>query len=243
MRNRFQASPGFFLQRRLRRLRFFPLKEGTGGSPRPDDVKKQEEELIAAQATRKMPQPDTVKQRELRQIEIEATRKMPRPNGMRSPGERMISLPGRLEHQTKERFGNKEFEPPNPPINDDPDFDKLPTISLMVLRDISKQQGSAQYVMRSEVSEAASSAAFVSMGNIGGSILKYGGNLVIQRGFGRSGFGLYTLCLSMVTLAAAIFHLGLDDAMVRYVSIYRTKRQSSSLRGLTIFCTAMVGMT
>jgi O-antigen/teichoic acid export membrane protein len=125
--------------------------------------------------------------------------------------------------------------------DDDPDFDKLATIPVMVLRGITKQQGSPQPVMKSEISAAAGSAAYVSAGNIGGSILKYGSNIVIQRGFGAAAFGLYTLSMSVVSLAAAIFNLGLDDAMVRYVSIYRAKRQSSSLRGLTIFCTAVVG--
>jgi O-antigen/teichoic acid export membrane protein len=120
------------------------------------------------------------------------------------------------------------------------------TVPLAVLDHVSRQQASSPPVMRSDISQAAGSAAFVSVGNIGGSILKYGSNVVIQRGFGPAGtatFGLYTLGLSIVNLITAIFNLGLDDAMVRYVSIYRAKRQSASLRGLTMFCTAVASLT
>ena len=104
------------------------------------------------------------------------------------------------------------------------EFDEFATIPMMVLRDISRQQGSPMTAMRSDITQAAGSAAYVSVGNIGGTFLKYGSNLIIQRGFGAAVFGLYTLCLSMVGLVTAIFNLGLDDAMLRFVPIYRAKR-------------------
>ena len=105
---------------------------------------------------------------------------------------------------------------------------------MMVLRDISRQQGSPMTAMRSDITQAAGSAAYVSVGNIGGTFLKYGSNLIIQRGFGAAVFGLYTLCLSMVGLVTAIFNLGLDDAMLRFVPIYRAKRKPASMRALAI---------
>ena len=123
------------------------------------------------------------------------------------------------------------------------EFDEYATIPMMVLRDISRQQGSPMTAMRSDITQAAGSAAYVSVGNIGGTLLKYGSNLIIQRGFGAAVFGLYTLCLSMVGLVTAIFNLGLDDAMLRFVPIYRAKRKPASLRALAIFCTALAGVS
>lgn len=123
------------------------------------------------------------------------------------------------------------------------DFDEYDTVPMMVLKGISKQQSSPQPVMKSEVTHAAGSAAYVGIGNIGGTILKYGGNLVIQRGLGVVAFGLYTLGMSVVNLVTAIFNLGLDDAMVRYTSIYKAKQKTRTLRGLTIFCTGLAGIS
>jgi O-antigen/teichoic acid export membrane protein len=124
-----------------------------------------------------------------------------------------------------------------------PGYDDLSTIPVAVLRNISERQASAHPPMSADISQAAGSAAYVSAGNIGGSVLKYGSNLLIQRTFGAAAFGLYTLAMSVVTLVTALFNLGLDDAMVRFVSIYRARRKIASLRGLVIFCTALVGLS
>lgn len=127
----------------------------------------------------------------------------------------------------------------------DPELEKRSTIPMMVLKGITKEQSEQrklQQEMKSEVSGAASNAGLVGLGNIIGSILKYVSNFLIQYGFGTSGYGLYTLSLSLVNLVSAIFNLGLDDAMVRYVAIYRGKQQMKPLRGVLIFCTAMAGI-
>lgn len=127
-------------------------------------------------------------------------------------------------------------------VDDDPEFAKLRTIPMMVLTNIAKKQGTEQLEMKSEVSGAAGAAGIVGLGNIIGSILKYVSTFLIQYGFGAGGYGLYTLCLSLVNLVSAIFNLGLDDAMVRYVAIYRGKQQTKSLQGLLLFCTALAGI-
>lgn len=124
---------------------------------------------------------------------------------------------------------------------DDPEFDKRSTIPMMVLKGIAAQQGQATPVMQSEISGAASGAAIVGAGTILGNMLKYGNNFLLQRGFGPVSYGLYTLCMSLVTLVAAIFNLGLDDVMIRYVSIYRGKKQSRLLQGLVVFCSIVAG--
>lgn len=124
----------------------------------------------------------------------------------------------------------------------DPGFDKHDTLPMMVLKEIASQQGQPTPKMQSEISGAASNAALIGVGNIAGNILKYGNNLLIQRGFGVEQYGLYSLSISMVSLFVSVFNLGLDDAMVRYVSIYRTKKQAGFLRGLAVFCTFLAGL-
>ena len=127
----------------------------------------------------------------------------------------------------------------------DPELEKRSTIPMLVLKGIAKEpdeQRKLQQEMKSEVSGAAGNAGLVGLGNVIGSVLKYVSNFLIQYGFGTSGYGLYTLSLSLVNLVSAIFNLGLDDAMVRYVAIYRGKQQMKPLRGVLIFCTALAGI-
>jgi O-antigen/teichoic acid export membrane protein len=121
-------------------------------------------------------------------------------------------------------------------------FEKEDTFSMLVLKGVSNQQGQATPVMQSELSGAAGSAAIVGVGTIVGNMFKYGNNFMIQRGFGPGLYGLYTLSYAIVTLVSSIFNLGLDDAMVRYTSVYRGKKQPKLLRGLAIFCSALVGV-
>jgi O-antigen/teichoic acid export membrane protein len=108
---------------------------------------------------------------------------------------------------------------------------------------ISSRQEQPATLMKSEISGAASNAAIVGLGNIIGYLFKYGNNFVIQRALGAGYFGLYSISLSLVTLVASLFDLGLDNAMIRYIAIYRGKHETNLLRNLVIFCTAMVGVT
>ncbi len=118
-------------------------------------------------------------------------------------------------------------------------LEDLDTIPTMVLKGIASQQGTSLPVMQSEISGAANGAAIVGVGNITSTILKYGTNFLIQRGFGAALYGLYSLSFALVSLIAAILDFGLDNAMNRYIAIYRSRRQANLLRGLTIFCTSI----
>ena len=110
-----------------------------------------------------------------------------------------------------------------------------------LIKGISKQQGQTTPIMQSEIAGAASSAAFVGIGTIVSYVLKYGNNFVMQRGLGAASFGLYSIGMSIVTLLVSFLPLGMDDAMVRYVSIYRSKKQTNLLRGLMVFCFIVAG--
>jgi len=120
-------------------------------------------------------------------------------------------------------------------------FEKYSLLSTLVLKSIPSQQEQGATVSRSEISEAAGNAAIVGFGNIMGYVFRAGSTFLIQRGLQVELFGLYSLSLSVVTLIGSIFVFGLDDAMVRYVAIYRSKKQTNLLRSLTIFCSALAG--
>jgi O-antigen/teichoic acid export membrane protein len=126
--------------------------------------------------------------------------------------------------------------------DDLPSIESEDTFTMMVLKGISQQQGQPIPVMQSEISGAASGAAIVGVGTIAGNVFKYGNNFMIQRAFGPGPYGLYTLSFAIVTLISSIFNLGLDDAMVRYTSVYKGKKQPRLLRGLAIFCSALAGV-
>ncbi|HLI07089.1 MAG TPA: oligosaccharide flippase family protein [Ktedonobacteraceae bacterium] len=124
-------------------------------------------------------------------------------------------------------------------------FEKRSTLPMMVLGSIAEstqQKKPARDSMQSEVSGAASAAGMVGLGNILGTLFKYVAVFLVQYGFGAGLYGLYTLSTSLINLISSVFNLGLDDAMVRYTAIYRSKKSHTSLVGLTIFCTAMAGI-
>ena len=116
------------------------------------------------------------------------------------------------------------------------------TLPMAVLKDIAKKQDTTTPAMQSEISGAASNAGFVGISNIFSYFLKYANNILYQRGLGIEYYGLYTLSTAVVSLIGTVLTLGLDDAMIRYIAIYRGKKQPDLLRGLTIFCSALSGL-
>ncbi|MGH2497637.1 MAG: flippase [Ktedonobacteraceae bacterium] len=177
----------------------------------------------------------------------------PMQNGIRTPSPTFNSwqqgAAPQLVLSDEERLArrNREWQPGTSGFSDartSPSaYSMSDTFPMMVLRGIAQKQGEQQPAMQSELSGAASGAAIVGLGNVSGTVLKYIGNFIIQRGFGPGIFGLYSLGLSLVTLVSSIFNLGLDDAMLRYIPIYRSKKNPSALRSLVIFCTALAGIT
>lgn len=123
-----------------------------------------------------------------------------------------------------------------------PPLSWLEAVPMMVLTGISQAQGESKPVMQSEISGAAGAAGIVGLGNILGTVFKYISTFLIQYAFGPGIYGIYTLATSLVNLVSSVFNLGLDDAMVRYVAIYRAKKKATLLQGLTIFCTSLAGI-
>ena len=119
--------------------------------------------------------------------------------------------------------------------DDDPDAERFYSIPTLVVASVAKQQGQPQEEMQSEISGAASGAAVIGVGNIVGSVLKYGSTFLLQRGLGADLYGVYSIVFSLVWLIAPLFNLGLGDTMVRYIPLYRAKRQANSVAGLVTF--------
>jgi O-antigen/teichoic acid export membrane protein len=122
-------------------------------------------------------------------------------------------------------------------------FSQQATIPMMVLTSIACQQKQPAPTMQSEISGAASNATISGIGNITSYIIKTGSTFLMQHGLGAASFGLYSLSFSVISFIASLFTFGLDDAMVRYIAIYRSKRQGGLVRNLIIFCTALAGIT
>jgi len=212
------------------------VRKSRGSSQFDDDTAKTQR-LDAVRKSRGSPQAGDA-------VKMPVARAVKRPEGKLTPLNRHTGQQRRVRPESHKQVwkpGTFGFNNDGGVDDDVGDVD-LATIPLMVLRGISEQKGLPQTASKSEISNAAGSAAYVGVGNIAGSVIKYGSNIVIQRGFGAGAYGLYTLSLSVVGLVGSIFNLGLDDAMLRYVSIYQAKRQKGLLRGLTIFCTTVVGI-
>jgi O-antigen/teichoic acid export membrane protein len=130
----------------------------------------------------------------------------------------------------------------NHSIDHDSEAEKHATIPMHVLEGIGIPHGHTVPEMKSEITDAASGAAVVGLGNTIGFFLRYSTIFLIQRTLGASFFGLFSLALAVVTLVSSIFNLGLDDVMVRYVPMYRVNKQAILLRNLIIFCYLATGL-
>jgi O-antigen/teichoic acid export membrane protein len=119
------------------------------------------------------------------------------------------------------------------------DYDTIP---MMVLKDLTSRQGDEVPVMQTEISGAAGGAAIVGIGNIVGSVLKFGSNYLLQVGFGAALYGLYSIALALIQLIASLCNLGLGDTTIRYTAIYQTRQQMRPLYGLIIFCSGLAGV-
>jgi O-antigen/teichoic acid export membrane protein len=119
------------------------------------------------------------------------------------------------------------------------DYDTIP---MIVLKDLTSRQGDVLPVMQSEISGAAGGAAIVGIGNIVGSVLKFGCNYLLQVGFGAALYGLYSIALALIQLIASLCNLGLGDTTMRYTAIYQGKKQIRSLYGLMIFCSGLAAV-
>src|SRR5437588_8763154 len=201
------------------------------------------------QMPRNLPQKQLHRLRLLPLIEFldeEATLKVPALNGLHTHADMLESPLMGLEQWEAEQLIplQRTLKVRSAGVDiDDPEVEMLSTIPMMVLKGIAKKQGQSSPEMQSEISCAASNAAVVGLGNVVGFIFKYGNNLLIQRSLGAVLFGLYSVSFSIVTLVASILDLGLDNAMIRYIAIYKGKRQPNLMRNLILFCSAMVGVT
>jgi O-antigen/teichoic acid export membrane protein len=122
-------------------------------------------------------------------------------------------------------------------------FSEQDTVILNAVNYVIGSEQPLSDAMQSDIAGAAGDAASTGLGNFISTLFKYGTNFVIQRGLGAGEFGLYSLTMALIYLIATLFNLGLDDAMIRYIAIYRGKKQVSLVRGITIFSSIIVGFS
>lgn len=78
------------------------------------------------------------------------------------------------------------------------------------------------------------SSAFVFIAVIISKLASYGYKIIIARYFGPEVYGLFTLALVIITIAASITTFGISEGMFRYVSYYRGKKYFGHIKRLVI---------
>ncbi len=86
----------------------------------------------------------------------------------------------------------------------------------------------------SYVARVARGAGISSIGQGTGRILGYVTQSVLARTFGPGLFGIYTLCIAVLSAANIFSQFGLDNGVVRYVAHYRARGDVARMRGTII---------
>ncbi|MGB3634444.1 MAG: oligosaccharide flippase family protein [Rubrobacteraceae bacterium] len=86
----------------------------------------------------------------------------------------------------------------------------------------------------SYVAKVARGAGISSVGQGTGRVLGVVTQAVLARTFGTSLFGIYTLCIAIVSAANILSQFGLDNGVVRYVAHYRAREDTARMRGTII---------
>ncbi len=78
------------------------------------------------------------------------------------------------------------------------------------------------------------SSFFIFFAIVVSKLASYGYKILIARYFGAETYGLFSLGLIIITLISSIATLGLNDGLVRYISLYRGKKKFGYIRRLVI---------
>ena len=96
--------------------------------------------------------------------------------------------------------------------------------------------------IESEIGQIARGAGVGLGGNVIYYAVSYLFGILVARQIGAENFGLYTLGVTVVTLASRITVAGLDRGLMRYASISRGEGQGSALRHLSLVALAIGGV-
>jgi O-antigen/teichoic acid export membrane protein len=78
---------------------------------------------------------------------------------------------------------------------------------------------------------AAKGVGFLGVGSMFGHVGRFVTALLLARALGAEGMGMYALGVTAAGLFASLSALGLDDAMVRYLAIQRSRRDTAGMAG------------
>lgn len=91
----------------------------------------------------------------------------------------------------------------------------------------------------SDLSKIAKGAGIVFSGTLLGKALLFFYAIFIARVFGTEGVGIYYLGLTITTFIVSISLIGLDTAVVRFVSLYNGERDINRMKGTILSCTGI----
>lgn len=87
--------------------------------------------------------------------------------------------------------------------------------------------------MKKNISELASVAFF---GFLLGGALKYGIEIIIARGLGPAGLGIFSFGLMIIHAAGMFARGGLDQAAIKYIPIYNQNDDQQKIKGIVYLC-------
>lgn len=99
------------------------------------------------------------------------------------------------------------------------------------------QRVTADTLYEKELSKAAGNAGIAGLGELINVALRYVTGVVMTRGLGAEGFGVYALALTVAQLTGALARTGLDYGVLRYVALYEARKDRIHRQGILFFAT------
>ena len=97
----------------------------------------------------------------------------------------------------------------------------------MVLKNYKKLDENLRIIVKSSV--------IVFFGLIISKVLSYAYRIIIARSFGPEEYGLFSLSLAIVGFFIAVFGFGLNEGLLRFISLFRGKKETQKMRYLFRF--------
>lgn len=94
---------------------------------------------------------------------------------------------------------------------------------------MAKGKGDSNPQLHNSLKLIAKTSIIVLFGLILSKIFSYAYRVVIARYYGPQEYGLFSLALTIIALLTAVSSLGLNDGLLRFIALYRGKKEFSSL--------------
>lgn len=101
----------------------------------------------------------------------------------------------------------------------------------------------AKEYLKDDIAKLAKNASISGFGEIIGSIISYISNVLVTRRIGPNSFGIYVLASTILRVVGIFSLAGLDNGLIRFISLYNVKGDKARLKGVIIFGTKLVILT